>query len=55
MTDHPDDAVAKGNECPCCGENEIDQLVWLDDETVQCQNCGTTYNPNDPGAERNDQ
>jgi rubredoxin len=32
--------------CPRCGEDDIDLLVWIDDDRVCCDHCGTTYNPN---------
>lgn len=32
--------------CPRCGEDDIDLLVWIDDERVRCDHCGTLYNPN---------
>ena len=31
--------------CPTCGEDNMDQLVWVDDLTVQCNTCGERYNP----------
>lgn len=31
--------------CPTCGERESDELIWQDDETVRCANCGTIYQP----------
>lgn len=43
--------AAPEDACPNCGERESDELVWLDDERVQCQKCGTTYQP---GGKRND-
>ena len=33
--------------CPNYGECELDRLVWLDDETVRCDACGTIYKAND--------
>lgn len=39
------DLVPEGAECPVCGEERVDWLVWLDDETVKCQTCGCEYNP----------
>ena len=29
--------------CPSCGEVDPDHLVWLTDETVQCDRCDTVY------------
>lgn len=31
--------------CPHCGNRVADDLVWQDDDTVQCQVCGTVYVP----------
>ena len=31
--------------CPRCGERHADNLVWQNDETVHCTNCGTRYQP----------
>ena len=40
------DRVNYGQECPCCGEDRMDYLVWDDDgETVRCATCGVTYAP----------
>ena len=41
----PADLVAAEDACPTCGQREVDELVWLDDERVQCQRCHTTYRP----------
>ena len=51
----PDSGAASpisGPHCPNCGEDGIDSLVWLDDEKVRCDSCGTVYDPNRPDAER---
>jgi DNA-directed RNA polymerase subunit RPC12/RpoP len=40
-----DDEVAAGNECPRCGERNVDSLIWQDDGKVKCTNCGTLYEP----------
>lgn len=37
--------VSHGDGCPNCGVRDADRLVWLDDETVRCSACGTTYQP----------
>jgi hypothetical protein len=29
--------------CPHCHNRNADELVWLDDETVQCTRCNTEY------------
>jgi len=31
--------------CPNCGERDADRLVWIDDDRVECQACGTVYDP----------
>ncbi len=41
----PVDPVALEDACPNCGERESDELVWLDDERVECQRCRTVYRP----------
>ena len=40
--------VAKGDECPECGEDDPDNLVWIDldydgDADIQCQSCLRVY------------
>jgi hypothetical protein len=42
---HDVDRVASRDACPTCGERECDELVWLDDERVECQRCETVYRP----------
>lgn len=44
------DRVAPGRACPRCGEDDIDALVWIDDDQVRCDSCGTVYDPNQPDA-----
>ena len=41
----PIDPVGPEDACPNCGERDCDQLVWLDDERVECQRCKTVYRP----------
>jgi uncharacterized Zn finger protein len=43
--------VVPGMACPRCGEDAIDSLVWIDDEQVRCDRCGTVYAPDQPDAE----
>lgn len=31
--------------CPRCGEDDVDQLVWDENEMVSCANCGNIYDP----------
>jgi len=31
--------------CPNCHNRNMDELVWLDDETVKCTRCNTEYQP----------
>jgi predicted RNA-binding Zn-ribbon protein involved in translation (DUF1610 family) len=45
------DGSQAGPMCPHCGEDDIDRLVWLDDEKVRCDSCGTIYDPDQPDAE----
>jgi hypothetical protein len=46
-----DDWMPPGPACPHCGEDDIDHLVWQDDEKVRCTTCGTIYDPNQPDVE----
>ena len=46
----PIDPVRPEGACPKCGQRECDELVWIDDEQVECQSCKTVYRP----GERND-
>lgn len=39
------DLVDPKDACPHCGERDVDRLVWLDDQRVQCQACRTVYQP----------
>ncbi|HEY7158954.1 MAG TPA: hypothetical protein VH575_33725 [Gemmataceae bacterium] len=43
--DHDYERVRPGCECPRCGEDDIDSLVWIDDERVRCDNCDHVYQP----------
>ena len=37
--------------CPRCGNDEMDELVWIDDgDRVQCQKCGREYSPDEQAA-----
>jgi len=49
-SDAPIDPVAAEDACPNCGERDCDQLVWLDDERVECQRCKTVYRPGSKDA-----
>ena len=31
--------------CPKCDEQRMNNLAWLDDETVECATCGNRYTP----------
>jgi len=42
--------VPPGCECPQCHERDMDLLVWIDDETVECQTCKTRYRPAGPAT-----
>jgi hypothetical protein len=37
--------VRLGCECPHCGEDDIDYLVWIDDERVRCDSCDRVSQP----------
>jgi uncharacterized OB-fold protein len=39
--------VDPAHACPRCGERDADELVWIGDdgERVECQGCGTVYEP----------
>jgi len=37
--------VADGCECPGCGEANMDNLIWDDQDWVHCQSCGMVYDP----------
>ena len=44
MSDPADDnRVAAKDACPCCGERDMDLLVWFDDNRIRCMTCGTKY------------
>jgi ArsR family metal-binding transcriptional regulator len=43
--DHDYDRVQPGSECPRCGEDDIDYLVWIDDDRVRCESCQRVYEP----------
>ena len=47
METNTDERVAPVFACPCCGEDRMDELVWIDDETVECQTCTAWYDPNE--------
>jgi len=50
--DADDNQVAPEDACPRCGERDADRLVWQDDERVECQACGTMYEPGRRDHER---
>jgi len=37
--------VEKSDACPNCGTRIMDCLVWINDNEVECQICGTIYKP----------
>lgn len=46
MNDRDDDNLVEPQDgCPLCSERSADRLVWLDDERVECQMCGSVYTP----------
>lgn len=48
-TSHDND-VHSGPKCPKCGERDADHLVWIEDDRIDCQMCGTTYDPSERGG-----
>ena len=52
MTDqHDSTPVEPGLACPWCGEREMDLLIWVEDDVVECHTCGCRYDPGPgPGA-----
>jgi uncharacterized Zn finger protein len=44
-----DDRVRREFACPQCGEDRLDELVWIGDDCqeVRCNACGTIYSPGD--------
>lgn len=52
-----DEAPAAGERpwptaaCPNCREDDVDRLIWLDDERVECQRCRTVYRPGAPAPD----
>lgn len=41
-----DVTVPLGCECPRCGCDEVDRLIWdMDCETVECSRCNMVYVP----------
>ena len=50
-----DNLVAPEDACPLCGERDADRLVWQDaprENRVECQMCGTAYEPGRRDHER---
>lgn len=43
--DFHEDPVHPNAACPFCEQAECDRLVWIDDEHVRCDSCGTIYDP----------
>jgi hypothetical protein len=43
--DEADAPLPQPARCPRCGEDDIDQLVWIDDQQVRCASCGAVYEP----------
>jgi hypothetical protein len=40
-----DDRIDEGFECPDCGENLLDNLAILEDDTYICESCCCHYDP----------
>ena len=52
MTDLDTDRTGDGFcpascECPNCGNNWMDDLVWDDEDRLHCTVCGTVYDPDE--------
>ncbi len=43
-------SVDEDDACPRCGERDQNSLVWQDDATIHCTNCGTRYDPDAKSA-----
>lgn len=43
--EHIDDHIDSDAACPSCGEDLLDQLVWIAEDLVECQSCGHQYTP----------
>ncbi len=37
--------VCESDACPTCGQRDADELIWIDDDRVECQRCKTIYRP----------
>ena len=31
--------------CPNCGNRTMDDLIWVDDDTLKCTHCQTVFDP----------
>jgi hypothetical protein len=40
-----DERVSEDDRCPCCHEDRVDWLVWVNDLDVRCESCGNVYDP----------
>ncbi|MGB2987823.1 MAG: hypothetical protein WBE26_18295 [Phycisphaerae bacterium] len=45
MNETDQNLVRPEDGCPLCSERHVDKLVWVDNESVECQMCGTAYQP----------
>ena len=45
MNETNQNLVRSEDACPLCSERDIDKLIWIDDENVECQSCSTVYQP----------
>lgn len=43
QNDQGTELVEEAFACPKCHNRNIDELVWIDDETVRCSRCNTEY------------
>jgi hypothetical protein len=46
------DLVPPEDACPKCGEQNVDRLVWIDDDNVRCGTCGKRYRPGPSGGQQ---
>lgn len=37
------ETVAEGEECPYCGEDRVDWLIWTPAGEIECQSCKSVY------------
>ena len=45
----PDTTNEVATPCPDCGTADADLLIWISDEFVRCNACGTIFDPTEGG------